>query len=247
MTSTARRQGKSSIRCDSAMIARCSAAASAGGRPRKPPSSRPTRVRSTSSAASPGVERRQRHRGVAEDLDSDPAGPEQDHRPEDRVAPEAQDQLLRLRPPHHRLQHEAVDPRLRRRRPHPFRDRPRGRLRRRGRGDVEDDRAEVGLVADVARQELDCDPPAAREHRRRLHPHRFGRRRHRQRRRRDAVGGEDRIRLGRGQHSPPLGRDRGQERRDPRAPVLRRRLGRFRVAPVGDAQQRRLRRPQSVR
>ncbi|MFO1141414.1 MAG: hypothetical protein U1E59_03320 [Amaricoccus sp.] len=122
----------------------------------------------------PRVEGRQRHGGITEHLDRDPAGAQQDQRSEDGVAPEPEDQFLSLGSPHHRLQGEAVDPRVGRPGPHPFGDRPGGRPGRLRRGDVEDDRAEIGLVADVARQELDRDPTAVGEHRRRLRAHRVG-------------------------------------------------------------------------
>ncbi len=53
LTSTERTQGKSSARCESAISAPQTAARSAGGRPRKPASCAPARVRATRAAARP--------------------------------------------------------------------------------------------------------------------------------------------------------------------------------------------------
>ena len=101
------------------------------------------------------IERRQRQRPVVDDLHRLAAAPEHDHRPEGRIVGYARDQFAAVRAADHWMHGHAFDPRLR----HLARD-PRHHLARRlhrclGRADVEHDAADVGLVRDVARHDLD--------------------------------------------------------------------------------------------
>ena len=162
-----------------------------------------------------GVERRQRHGGIPQQLHRHAPGAEQDRRPEDRIARHAEDQFLPVGTADHRLQREAVDRRVRRRRRDPPGDRPRRVPRLGGRRDVEHHAADVRLVGDVPRQQLDHQPPAGRKHLRRQSFRLLRRSRDAGLRNRDAIGGEDGLRLRLGQH--PAGRRRPPPRR-PRRP-----------------------------
>jgi hypothetical protein len=103
------------------------------------------------------VQRRQGERPVGDHLDRRAAVAKQDHRTELRVFGGADDQLVRIRAPDHRLHDEAIDPGLGR----GLGDAAAQRLDRckdlvRVR-QVEGDAADVGLVRDVARKDFERD------------------------------------------------------------------------------------------
>ena len=103
------------------------------------------------------VERRQGERPVGDDLDRRAAVAEQDHRAELGIVRCADDQLVRVRPADHRLHHKAVDPGLGR----CLGDARAHRLDRRADLDsvrkIEGDAADIGLVRNVAGEDLDRD------------------------------------------------------------------------------------------
>ena len=100
------------------------------------------------------VERRQRHRAVGQQFDRRAALAEQDHRPEHPVDRCADDQLLRVRAVHHGLHREALDTRSRQRLADPRQHRLGRQLHRLRAVEVEHHTADVGLVRDVFRQDL---------------------------------------------------------------------------------------------
>ena len=106
MSSSAMR-GSSASSCETACSTATTRVEVGGGTSRQPASSRATRVRVDQRARQRRVQRRQRDRAVGHHLDRGAALAEQDDRAEQRVDAGADDQLLRLRPAHHRLDREA--------------------------------------------------------------------------------------------------------------------------------------------
>ena len=100
------------------------------------------------------VERRQGDGGVGDHLDRGAAGAEQDDRAEQRVLADADDQLMGAGPRDHRLNREALDRGVGRLGGDAVEDALGGVGRRLRRADAEHHAADVGLVADVTRQQL---------------------------------------------------------------------------------------------
>ena len=101
------------------------------------------------------VERRQLQRGVAEQFDGGAAVTEQHHRPEQTVHAEPDDKFDRTRTLHHLLHQEAGKPRLGPRLADPFEHVVRRGTHPVGTGQVQRHAAQVGLVGDVRRADLD--------------------------------------------------------------------------------------------
>ena len=122
------------------------------------------------------IERRQRQRLVADDLDRGPAAAEHDDRAEGRIVGDPRDQFARFRTQNHRMDRHAGDASIR---PHCVRSREDigDRLAHRAfAGEVEPHATDLGLVHDVRRQNFRHDARSVRQQwappRRRLHRHR---------------------------------------------------------------------------
>ena len=110
------------------------------------------------------IERRQRQCLVVDDLDRRPAPAEHDDGAEGRIVGKTQDQLARLRLDDHRLHDDALDAGFGTQLPRPRENVGGSRAHGLRRGQIEDDAADVGLVDDVARHDLQHDCGALREH-----------------------------------------------------------------------------------
>ena len=112
------------------------------------------------------IERRQGQGLVVDHLCRDAAMSDHQDRPEYRILGRADDQFHRVRPPHHRLDDETVDRALGRGGDRPCRSSPSTASSTACSGaEIERHAADVGLVGDLARQDLDddrkADAPAA--------------------------------------------------------------------------------------
>ena len=103
------------------------------------------------------VQRRQGHGAIGQHLDCGAAGTEQDDRTEGGVDTGADDQFARARRLDHRLYREAVDPRIGPRAAHAREHRSCSVAHGLVRIEVERHAADVGLVRDVGRQDLQRD------------------------------------------------------------------------------------------
>ncbi len=184
------------------------------------------------------IERRQGQRLVAHHLDRGAAVAEHQDRPEHRIVSEAHDQLEGVVGVDHALDRQAVDPSLGPTRLDIGQHGARGFVHGPGIGQAEHHAADVGLVGDVGRDDLERDRLAelggrARRLVGRLHDHRLDHR--------HAVAGEDALGLDVAQPFAALGQ-RGREDRPGQAGIGRealrdrgRHLAQDRlVAPVAD-------------
>ncbi len=161
-------------------------------------------------AAEHVVKRRQRHGGVVDNLDGGAAGAEQDDRAEHRIMRNPDDRFASTRAPDHGLHAEAIENALRIVRSKTLGDAVCGGARLGRRLDIEDDAADVGFVADLARQHLDDQRRRVCEQVARVTLDRieigrdpgFGDR--------NAVGGDDGLGLGLGEQAAPFPGDCGK-------------------------------------
>jgi hypothetical protein len=167
------------------------------------------------------VQRRQRHRRIADLLDRDATLAEQHDRAELGILADPDDQFVRAVPAHHLLDDHPVDDGLRRGLARPVENFPGRRAHRFRRVEIEHHAADVALVDDIGRDDLD--------HKRARYPTRgrsrgIGVGRHGEFADRHAVGLQHRLRHGLGQPaSAGFERlvDQGADRRGVRLELLR--------------------------
>ena len=158
------------------------------------------------------IERRQCERLVVDRLNRRSALAEGNDRTKGRIVGNADDEFLRLRPDDHRLDDHAGNAGFGFRRPRAGNDVGRGRPHRRFRGEAEAHPADVRLVDDVRRLDLDDHRSSGAEKRPRGGAGLLGVARQHRRHHRDRIGGQHR---------------RGGDRIEPAAPVAQRLLDRL--------------------